>query len=54
MLILQDIVREDTKRMRGDKPAVFTYLRKSEGFEDVIVWIQRELLFEETETQSEV
>ena len=37
----------DTKRMRGEKPAVFTDLRKSEGLEDVISWIQRELLFEE-------
>ena len=33
--------------MRGEKPAVFTDLRKSEGLEDVISWIQRELLFEE-------
>ena len=44
----------DTKRMRGEKPAVFTDLRKSEGLEDIISWIQRELLFEDTETQSKV
>ena len=41
------IMAQDTKRMRGEKPAVFTDLRKSEGLEDVISWIQRELLFEE-------
>ena len=40
MLIIQGIVREDTKRMRDEKPAVFTDLRKSEGLEDVISWIQ--------------
>ena len=41
------VMARDTKRMRGEKPAVFTDLRKSEGLEDVISWIQRELLFEE-------
>ena len=48
------VMARDTERMRGKKPAVFTDLRKSEGLEDVISWIQRKLLFEETETQSEV
>ena len=42
------VMARDTERMRGKKPAVFTDLRKSEGLEDVISWIQRELLFEET------
>ena len=41
------VMERDTKRMRGEKPAVFTDLRKSKGLEDVISWIQRELLFEE-------
>ena len=40
------VMERDTKRMRGEKPAVFTDLRKSEGLEDVIAWIQQELLFE--------
>ena len=48
------VMARDTKQMRGEKPAVFTDLRKSEGLEDVISWIRRELLFEETETRSEV
>jgi Ni2+-binding GTPase involved in maturation of urease and hydrogenase len=34
--------------MRGEKPAMFTNLRKSKGLEDVISWIRRELLFEDT------
>ena len=41
------VMARDTKRMRGEKPAAFTDLRKSERLEDVISWIQRELLFEE-------
>lgn len=41
------VMERDTERMRGEKPAVFTDLRKSEGLEDVIAWIQQELLFEE-------
>ena len=41
------VMAQDTKRMRGEKPAVFTDLRKSEGLEDVISWIRWELLFEE-------
>ncbi len=42
------VMARDTKQMRGEKPAVFTDLRKSEGLEDIISWIQRELLFEDT------
>ena len=48
------VMARDTKRMRGEKPAVFAALRKSEGLEDVVSWIQRELLFEEAQTQSKV
>lgn len=48
------VMERDTKQMRGEKPAVFTNLRKSEGLEDVISWIQRELLFEEPQTQNKI
>ena len=48
------IMARDTKRMCCERSAVFTDLRKSEGLEDVISWIQRELLFEDTRTQSGV
>lgn len=48
------VMARDTKRMRGEKPAVFTNLQKSEGLEDVISWIQQELLFEESQTQNKI
>jgi urease accessory protein len=41
------VMERDTKRMRGDKPFVFTNLRDGVGIHDVVSWIRRELLFEE-------
>ena len=32
--------------MRGDRPFVFTNLKSGEGVDDIIPWIQRELLFD--------
>lgn len=43
------IMERDTKRMRGDKPFVFTNLRDGDGIHDVVSWIRRELLFEDVE-----
>ena len=43
------IMERDTKRMRGDKPFVFTNLRDGIGIHDVVSWIRRELLFEDVE-----
>ena len=40
------IMEQDSKRMRGEKPFVFTNLRSGIGVEQVISWIRRELLFE--------
>jgi len=40
------VMDRDSKRMRGEKPFVFTDLRRGTGLEDVISWIQQELLFE--------
>jgi Ni2+-binding GTPase involved in maturation of urease and hydrogenase len=31
--------------MRGARPFVFTNLKTSTGLEDVVAWIERELLF---------
>jgi urease accessory protein len=40
-------VRErDARRMRGDRPFVFTNLRAGAGAGAVVDWIRRELLFE--------
>ena len=43
------IMERDTKRMRGDKPFVFTNLRDGAGIHHVVSWIRRELLFEDVE-----
>ena len=43
------VMDKDTKRMRGDKPFVFTNLRDGVGIHDVALWIRRELLFEDFE-----
>ena len=43
------VMERDTKRMRGDKPFVFTNLRDGNGIHDVVSWIRRELLFEDVE-----
>jgi urease accessory protein len=41
-----DVMARDSKKMRGERPFVFTNLRDGEGLEDVVSWIQRELLFD--------
>jgi urease accessory protein len=41
-----DVMARDSKAMRGDRPFVFTNLKTGEGLEDVIIWIQQELLFD--------
>ncbi len=43
------VMERDTKRMRCDKPFVFTNLRNGDGIHAVVSWIQRELLFEDVE-----
>ncbi len=41
-----DVMARDSKRMRGERPFVFTNLKHGEGLEEVVRWIQRELLFD--------
>ena len=41
-----DVMARDSKLMRGDRPYIFTNLKTGAGLEDVISWIQRELLFD--------
>jgi urease accessory protein len=40
------VMAADAKRMRGDRPVVFTNLRDGTGVEPVVEWIRRDLLFE--------
>ncbi len=39
------VMEHDARRARGDRPFVFTNLRKGTGAKQVIDWIKRELLF---------
>ena len=40
----------DTKRMRNQKPFVFGNMRKGEGVQSIVSWIQHDLLFENSVT----
>jgi len=40
------IMERDARKMRGDRPFVFTNLKDSQGLDEVIAWIQQSLLFE--------
>jgi urease accessory protein len=40
-----DVMRRDAKRMRGDRPFVFTNLKTGEGVAEIIAWIERDVLF---------
>ena len=38
-------MHRDAKRMRGERPFVFTNLKTGEGVDEVIAWIERDVLF---------
>ena len=40
-----DVMDRDSRKMRGDRPFVFTNLKTQEGVDGVVSWIRRELLF---------
>jgi urease accessory protein len=42
-----EVMETDTKRMRGDKPYVFTNLFDGTGLPRVIEWIKKDMLFED-------
>jgi urease accessory protein len=41
------VMDRDARALRGEKPVVFTNLKSGSGIEDVILWIQRDVLFED-------
>jgi urease accessory protein len=41
-----DVMARDAKKMRGERPFLFTNLKRGDGVRDVIAWIQRDLLYE--------
>ena len=40
------VMERDARRMRGERPFLFTNLKTGEGAEKVVAWIRRDLLFE--------
>jgi urease accessory protein len=40
-----EVMRRDAKRMRGDRPFVFTNLKTGAGVAEVIAWLERDVLF---------
>ena len=43
-----DVMARDSKTMRGDRPFVFTNLKRGDGLPQVIEWIRKELLYDES------
>ncbi len=41
-----DVMNEDSKKMRGDKPFIFTNIKTNEGLEYIIQWIKKYALLE--------
>lgn len=41
-----EVMARDSRSVRGNRPFVFTNLKTGEGLEDIVAWIQRELLFD--------
>ena len=39
-----DVMDRDSKKMRGSRPYLFTDMRKGVGLDDVIAWIERDVL----------
>ena len=42
-----EVMERDSKKMRGDKPFLFTNVRGREGVDKVIQWIKSDVLFED-------
>ena len=41
-----DVMARDAKLMRGERPFLFTNLKRGDGLPEVVAWIRRELLYE--------
>ena len=41
-----EVMERDARIQRGDRPFIFTNIKSGQGIEDVVAWIERELLFD--------
>ena len=41
-----EVMERDARKMRGERPFVFTNLKSGDGLDSVVAWIKRELLYE--------
>lgn len=44
-----EVMERDSKKMRGDKPFLFTNVRGKDGIANVIKWIKSDVLFEDVQ-----
>lgn len=42
-----EVMKNDSKRMRGDRPFIFTNLMTLDGVNEVVEWIKKSILFED-------
>lgn len=42
-----EVMDQDSRRMRGERPFVFTNIRGDEGVDQIVHWIRRSVLFEQ-------
>lgn len=45
------VMDRDARKLRGEKPIIFTNLKKIEGLDDVIAWIRYDVLLEPRQTE---
>ena len=41
------VMERDSKKMRGQRPFLFTNIRKGEGLDEVVDWIKKNVLLED-------
>ncbi len=44
-----DVMARDSKKMRGEKPFVFTNIRTGEGIDQVIAFLEKNVFFSDLE-----
>ncbi len=44
------VMERDSKKMRGERPFVFTNIRDDEGVDDIVSWMRNQVLFEDIES----